>query len=292
MNFVGDFPKELTVTHNVAPVSVVIPAYNAERFIGDAIRSVYAQTLPVAEIIVVADDCSDRTKEIAAELGVIVREIDRRNISAARNLGISAGTQPWIAFLDADDLWEADKIAFQWKAIEACPTAGIISCDLFTLSNGKASIPSSRRLRERWNNLHAASIAGDCRYLETVDGDFLTRFFLAVPTVMLRSDVFSSVGLFDESLIYGQALEFFARVLAQYPLAFVERPLVCQRVHSGNHTKNVAGTWASYVAIVDRMLKSPDKYPSGAGHAHRENLKKNFLQTERVLARGKSGIDR
>ena len=85
-----------------APVSVVIPAHNAENFLEEAIRSVHAQTLKPSEIIVIADDCTDRTPQIAAELGATVLEQRRRNMAAGLNLGVKASTQPWIALLDAD----------------------------------------------------------------------------------------------------------------------------------------------------------------------------------------------
>lgn len=270
-----------------APISVVIPAHNAESFIAEAIQSVHAQTLKVAEIIVVADDCTDRTAQIAAELGATVLEQKKRNMAAGLNLGVNAGTLPWIALLDADDFWEKNKIALQWKAIQSCPAAAIISCDISIFSDQKVTPPPQEYVRERWKNLKRVTITDHCRYLEKVEGDFLARFFIATPTVMLRRDVFSTVGLFDESLLFGQTLEFFARVLARYPLAFVERPLVYQRIHDRNHTKNFAGYWTSYISIVDRMLKHPDLYPPGAGKAHREDVKKRFLETERVLAQRK-----
>ena len=104
---------------------------------------------------------------------------------------------------------------------------------------------------------------------------------------MIRRDVFSSVGNFDESLLFGQTLEFFARVLARYPMAFVEKPLVYQRVHDRNHTRDFAGWWSSYVSIVDRRLKNPDLYPRGAGEAHRARLKAGFHDCERAVARQK-----
>lgn len=265
-----------------APISVVIPAHNAESFIEEAIRSVQAQTLPVAEIIVIADDCKDRTPQIAAELGAIVLEQKRRNMAAGLNVGIKASSQPWIALLDADDFWDKDKIALQWKAIETYPTAAMTSCDVLTLMDGKVTSRSKRHLRERWKDLKHVT-RDDCHYLERIGGDFLTRFFIATPTVVFRRDVFTSVGLFDEGLLFGQTLEFFARVLARYPLAFVERPLVYQRVHDRNHTRDFAGWWASYISIVDRMLKHRELYPQGAGEAYRERLKLHFHKTERSL---------
>jgi glycosyltransferase involved in cell wall biosynthesis len=269
----------------MAPISVVIPAYNAESFIEEAIRSVQLQTLQVSEIIVIADDCSDRTREIALDLGARVLEHKRRNMSAGLNLGVSISKQPWIALLDADDYWDQNKIALQWKAIETFPEVAIVSCDLYTMYPHVTATTSQRRVRERWNDVENVLRNDDVCYAERVDGGFLVRFFLGTPTVILRRDVFSSVGLFDEDLLYGQTLEFFARVLARYPLAFVERPLVYQRVHDRNHTNNFPGCWTSYLSIVDRMLRNPELYATGAGEAHREFLKRNFLQAERLSAR-------
>src|ERR1700754_4591122 len=88
---------------DTAPISVVIPAHNAERFVAIAIESIQAQTLKVAEIILVDNHCSDPTAEVAISLGVTVVKEPRRGLSIARNAGIRASTQEWIAFLDADD---------------------------------------------------------------------------------------------------------------------------------------------------------------------------------------------
>jgi glycosyltransferase involved in cell wall biosynthesis len=267
-----------------APISVVIPAYNAERFLATAIRSVQAQTLKVAEIIVVADACTDRTPQIAAELGAVVLEQQRRNMAAGLNLGVSASTQPWIAFLDADDLWDKDKVASQWQAIASWPDAAIVSCDVLTLMDEIVTARSDQYLRERWTNVKRAT-TDHFHYAERVDGGFMTRFFVTTSTVMLRRDVFSSVGVIDESLLFGQTLEFFARVLGQHALVFVEKPLVYHRIHENNHTHNLAGYWEAYLSIVNRMLKHPELYPEGSGEAHRESLKRDFHQTERALIR-------
>lgn len=268
----------------IAPISVVIPARNAERFIEEAIRSVHTQTLRVSEIIVVADDCSDRTKEIASDLRARVLEHDGHNISAGLNLGIKASRQPWIAFLDADDWWHQKKIELQWNAIETFPRAAIVSCDFFTMYPHVPATVSPRRKRERWKGVENAICEKDVYHAERVDGGFLTRFFLATPTVVLRRDVFPRVGLFDEELLYGQTLECFARVLGHYPLAFVQQPLSYHRVHEHNHTNNLNGYWTAYVSIVNKMLRNPDLYAKGASRAHRDYLKANFLQAERLMA--------
>lgn len=275
-----------------APISVVIPAYNAEDFLEEAIRSVHAQTLPPAEIIVVADDCTDRTPQIAAKLGAIVLEQKRRNMAAGLNLGVKASSQSWIALLDADDLWDKRKLALQWKAIQSCPAAALVSCDLSILVGKKVTpILSPRQARDRWRGLEYVTAHDHCYYLEKVPGDFLPRFNMGTPTVMLRRDVFAKVGFFDETLIFLQALELFARVMAVYPMAYVEKSLVCHRRHDRNHTKNPTSFWPSYISIINRMLKSPDSYPEGAGRAYRERFKEQFIHFERDFARAKFNTD-
>jgi len=268
-----------------APISVVIPAYNAEDFLAEAIRSVQAQTLEPAEIIVIADDCTDRTPQIAADLGTIVLEQKRRNMAAGLNLGVKASSQPWIALLDADDIWDKRKLALQWKAINNFPGAALISCDLSILVDQKVTPSLSRRqIRDRWKGLERRTIKDQCCYLEKIHGDVLARLDMGTPTVMLRREVFTRVGYFDEGLIFLQALELFARVVAVYPMAHVEKSLVYYRRHDRNHSRSPEGYWPVYFSIVNRMLKQPDLYPPGAGKAYRERLKEQFHQFERTIA--------
>ena len=275
----------------VAPISVVIPAHNEEQFLAAAIESVHAQTLQPAEIIVIADDCTDRTAQIAAQLGAIVLEQSRRNMAAGLNLGVNASRQPWIALLDADDVWDKRKLARQWNALENFPEAALISCDFSILVDRQVQpFLSSRQMRDRWQGLEYHTVKRGCHYLEKVPGDFLANFDIGTPTVMLRRDVFARAGHFDEELIFLQALELFARVLAIFPMAHVEEPLLYYRRHDGNHSKNPEGYWPTYFSIVNRMLKHPDLYPAGAGPAYRDRLKAQFHHFERAIAGGKSKI--
>jgi len=272
------------LAETVAPISVVIPANNEERFVGDAIRSVREQTLRVSELIVVADHCTDDTARIASELGASVLETTRGNMAAALNLGISAANQPWIAFLDADDIWDRKKIAFQWKAIEACSEAGLIACDSYDLVDNEI-VASTRRLSQRWAGLPHRIANRNCQYISKVEGEFLDRLYLQTSRVMVKREAISQVGQLNESFIFWQTIEFFARVLRHYPIAYVERPLVYQRLHDANHTRNVDGYWTAYISMIELMLRNPDRYPPGAGESYREALKRDFHHTERELAR-------
>ena len=108
---------------NDITISVVIPAYNCERYITRSIDSVLAQTRPVDEIIIVDDGSSDNTGEVVKRYGGKVRYIRQENAGAsvARNTGIEAATGDWIAFLDGDDEWLPDKIKHQTELLSRNP---------------------------------------------------------------------------------------------------------------------------------------------------------------------------
>jgi glycosyltransferase involved in cell wall biosynthesis len=106
-------------------VSVVIPAYNASRFIAATLESVLAQTFPPAEIIVIDDGSTDSTAEIAESFGPPVRVIRRNNSgqAASRNFAVQQASCEWIAFIDADDLWDPCKLEKQKMALAETPGA-------------------------------------------------------------------------------------------------------------------------------------------------------------------------
>jgi glycosyltransferase involved in cell wall biosynthesis len=97
------------------PVSCVIPAFNREELLPRAILSVLSQTRPPSQIIVVDDGSADRTAEVAAAHGVeVVRHEVNRGLPEARNTGIAAATQGWVAFLDSDDEWLPHHLEALW----------------------------------------------------------------------------------------------------------------------------------------------------------------------------------
>jgi glycosyltransferase involved in cell wall biosynthesis len=269
-----------------APISVVIPAHNAERFVAQAIQSVHAQTLKVAEIILVDNDCSDRTPEIARHLDATVVREKKLGLSIARNAGIRESAQEWIAFLDADDWWAANKIERQWRAIQEFPEVALVSCDSYFAKDGSVLPISEEVLQSRWNNMPERLIRGEhCSFIPRAPGDIMNRFCAQSSTAVFRREVFSSVGYFNEELSYNDDLECFMRVMARHSLAVVELPLVYYRLHDGNRSRNVEGKQTAYVEIINLMIKHPDRYPSGAGQIHRQEIKQSFHTIERIIAR-------
>ena len=115
-------------------VSVVLIFLNEERFIEEAVQSVRDQTLGDWELILVDDGSTDRSTLIARDLAAQderIRYVDHpghenRGISASRNLGVAHATAPYIAFLDADDVWVPDKLAEQVDLLESMPDVAMV----------------------------------------------------------------------------------------------------------------------------------------------------------------------
>lgn len=105
----------------MARVSVVIPAFNAARFIGATLESVLASAFTDLDVVVVDDGSSDETGAIARSYGSPVRVISRPNagMSASRNLGIDSSDSEFVALLDSDDLWHPQKLVWQVRTLEA-----------------------------------------------------------------------------------------------------------------------------------------------------------------------------
>jgi glycosyltransferase involved in cell wall biosynthesis len=112
-------------------VSVIVPAYNAERTLKASVDSILAQDFRDFEIIVVNDGSSDSTKAILAAYDSQIQMIDQNNrgAPAARNAGVTAASGKFIAFLDSDDLWSPDKLTKSVRALELNPKASLVFSD-------------------------------------------------------------------------------------------------------------------------------------------------------------------
>ena len=110
-------------------VSVIIPVYNREKYLAEAIESVLAQTYRPIEVIVVDDGSTDGSADIAKRFGSPVRYYFQPNsgAGAARNRGIAVARGSFLAFLDSDDLWVEDKLTHQMAAFERHSDVDIVS---------------------------------------------------------------------------------------------------------------------------------------------------------------------
>jgi glycosyltransferase involved in cell wall biosynthesis len=208
-------------------VSVVIPAYNTEPFIGSTVSSVLAQTHTELELIVVDDGSTDRTVENASRFpDPRLRIITQSNagVAQARNRGIEASRGLYVALLDADDTWLPHKLSTQIAALTANPTWGAVGGLMHHISS------SGRPLGVAGFPIGEAERA-------TVAAARLMPFPLS--SILIRREALDEVGPFDESLqrdVPGQVedLDFVARLAAVAGLGCVPEILGGYRVHKGS----------------------------------------------------------
>jgi glycosyltransferase involved in cell wall biosynthesis len=110
-------------------VSVIIPVYNGDRYLSEAIESVLQQTYQPLEVIVVDDGSTDNTAAVARQFENAIRYLYQENggTAAARNAGIALSQGGFLAFLDADDLWLKNKLEIQMSAFEEQPALDLVS---------------------------------------------------------------------------------------------------------------------------------------------------------------------
>jgi glycosyltransferase involved in cell wall biosynthesis len=210
----------------MSKVSVIIPNYNYGRYIAEAIDSVFAQTLPPHEVIVVDDGSTDNSPEVLASYGDRITVLLQQNqgVGAARNAGAAASTGDLLAFLDADDKWLPEKLERQVDLISSDAEIGLVHCAMHefdTTTNETISVEDAGM--EGW-------VAADLVLFE--------RPVICGPgsTTLVRRGVFLNVGGYDtdKSLHPSEDWELSVRIAKKWKFGFVREPLVLYRNHGVN----------------------------------------------------------
>lgn len=228
-----------------ALVTVVIPAYEEERFVGEAIESVLAQTYPAVETIVVDDGSGDRSAEVAAGYeGVTVMRQDNRGPAAARNAGVAAGRGELVTFLDADDRMVPERLEIQVGHLRANPGVGcVIGSQELELEDG-AELPY-------WAHGTEKPLLTAESTLEPTD----TPNVYATSMLMSRR-TFEDSGGFDESIAIGaEDADLVLRLIeAGVEVARLEDVIVRRRVHAASLTQDDAGSRTALVEVFKHRI--------------------------------------
>ena len=235
-------------------VSAVIPAYNAERFISDAIESVFAQTYPHIEVVVVDDGSTDGTSDVLApyESASRVRVFRQANAgpAAARNRGIEESKGKYIAFLDADDLWVPTKTEKQVGLFRQSPELGLV----YSLGQGQLLDDTGRWIedaRSRW-------LWADRTYRRgPVFREIVSTLFILLPSVIVPKGVLEEVGGFSSDLQTAEDRHLYARIAHDYAIDYVPEPLVIIRRHGAN----ISWDPAREPQTLDFLRKIADEFP-------------------------------
>lgn len=214
------------------PVSVIIPFRNAQSTFDEALESVRAQTEPPAEVIVV-DDASDAEgrRFLDARVGglVLVRFPERRGPGPARNAGVAAASQPYVAFLDADDRWMPTKLRVQYHYMESHPDVDV------THTGRVLSFVQGQQLAQVDDRERVLSVK-----------EALGDFRMATPSTMMRRSAFQRIGGYDPRFRCTQDWELQIRMaMAGLRIEFLPLPLTwIRRENHAHHSAN----WRCYLA--------------------------------------------
>jgi len=213
------------------PVSVIIPTFNRGWILREAIESVRSQTYRNFEFIIVDDGSTDNTQDVLEEFKediVVIRQANK-GVSAARNKGVASSRGTLITFLDSDDLWKPEKLAVQVAFFALNPETQICQTDEIWIRKGKRVNP------KKYHKKPSGMI-----YVPS-----LSLCLVSPSAVMMKKDLFESVGGFDETLPACEDYDLWLRIGCRYHVPLIEQKLVIKR---GGHD--------------DQLSRSPglDKY--------------------------------
>ena len=227
-------------------ISVDIPCSNAAPYIGAALRSVLSQSDVELEVIVVDDGSRDGSADLVRREFPQVRLIEQANqgVAAARNAGINAASHDWIAFVDADDIWLAGKLAAQWQQLQqqvqqqAQQHPGTrMSYTAWHVWPCADAEPASALLEQlRGSAADAEQWAGASGWIYT---DLLLDCVVWTSTVLVHRSVFDEVGVFDAQLRIGEDYDLWLRASRVTRIDRVASPLALYRMHPQSITKRV-----------------------------------------------------
>lgn len=222
-------------------VSVIIPAYNAGRFIEEAVSSVLAQTCRDLEVIVVDDGSSDDTQERIARFVPAVTVLTQPNggVATALNTGIRHARGVYVTFLDADDVWVPHRVARVTESLERDPGAG-------AAYHGYAGIDErGAPIGPPFTPAHGGDL------LEPL----LRGLFIGQSMVTIRRTCLDRVGLFDPTLRISADWDLFVRIaLHGYRFQCVPEALVRYRMHQHNITRDFAAVVKDGRIVLDRAF--------------------------------------
>lgn len=231
---------------NYPLVSVIIPAYNAELYIKEALESVLGQTYQEFEIIVIDDGSTDNQKEI---ISTLMEKDDRikyfyqenSGVSIARNHGILLSKGDYLAFLDADDVWYPNNLELKVEKFES---------GKFGLVHSSANIIDER------SNITGQSIIGkEGSLLE----DMLMWKETCIPgpsSVLVKKEVIEEIGDFDTNLSTAADQDFFFRVASKYSIGRVEGITWNYRLHESNMHKYIKQMEQDVLYVYNKAAKN------------------------------------
>lgn len=204
-------------------ISVIIPSYNRANQLIQALQSVYAQSHPADEVIIIDDGSVDNTEAVVRQQYphvIYIKQVNR-GVSAARNHGLRIALGEWIALLDSDDTWHPQKLEMQIKHLQKNPGYRFCHTDEIWIRHGKRVNPMNKHRK------YGGHIFQHC----------LPRCIISPSSVLIHRRVFDEVGLFDEGLPACEDYDLWLRLCAFMPALFLPQAFITKY---GGHTDQLS----------------------------------------------------
>jgi glycosyltransferase involved in cell wall biosynthesis len=260
-------------------ISVVIPCFNGEKFLDEAIASINSQTMAVYQIVIVNDGSTDNSKAIidayvsSSTTPIIALHQQNGGVSAARNTGLAMATGDWVAFLDVDDLWYPNKLEEQASiASEHGETLGMVCSDynIDYLPEGTSKYSTCQFVRP---------LLGRPIATEEFQKAFIQENFIGTATAMLfKRELALRIGGFDVCLNHSEDFDFILRFSLFADIYLVANPLAMKRHHGANLTGDLALYYYSHAC----SLKKNFSLYSNGSHYFRNNYSTEIIQLMRL----------
>ena len=221
-------------------ISVIVPAYNAERTILETLTSVQQQTFSDFELIVINDGSTDKTLELlntVEDSRLKIFSYENGGHAVARNRGISQATGKFMAFLDADDLWTPDKLELQLAALQQHPEAGVAYSWAYYMDDKGESLQVDQPIFFE-GNVHAELLVRD--------------FIVSGSNCLVRREAIESVGEFEPALPCAADWDYWLRLAARWPFVVVPKPQIFYRITSNSVSSKVEVMERCNLIVIDR----------------------------------------
>jgi glycosyltransferase involved in cell wall biosynthesis len=216
-------------------ISVIIPCYNTERYLADAIESILAQEIQPLEILVIDDGSTDESTAVARRFSDRIRFYQQPNngAPAARNRGIELSTGSLLAFLDADDLWTPCKLGIQLKTLAEHPELDLVLGKVTQFISPDVDSQNSPTLRAELETMPA--------YL--------------IGAMLIRRKSFIKVGLLNENLQLGEYIDWFNRAKTiGLKYRVLEEVVLERRIHTSNQGIYKRSHMKDYISVLKAAL--------------------------------------
>jgi glycosyltransferase involved in cell wall biosynthesis len=227
-------------------ISVIIPAYNAERTILETIASVQQQTFSDIELIVINDGSTDRTLEILNSIKderLKILSYQNSGVCVARNRGVAHATGEFVAFLDADDLWSPEKLGLQLAALQQHPEAGVAySWTYFMDEEGESFSFHSCEPVLFEGNVYAKLLVND--------------FIYNGSNTLIRSQAIESIGEFDSACAGCADWDYWLRLAARWSFVVVPKYQIFYRRSSGAMSSKVGKMKEDALIALEKAYRS------------------------------------